>query len=560
MPHHHEKIGAQGLGAIPPGWAAMRGFINFKPSSLCRTSAQLCVLALGLWLAPLSLRAQTESGSLMGEKGHLIKPASTAPTGSPEKVKSTPAGENHNVAPVNGNTFPAFPLQPPAALAEPTPTFPAFPVQTPTDLAGQQSAQSPAGTAATEPSPRVKELLNEGYQALKSLNYPTAIASFRQATELDPQNSKIWFEYAYALAYNKQLTEAIVALQKVVQLEPNSVAARSQLGYLFIQLDRVRDAIETFLAAELLEPQNYPFKLQLGYLYDRAHDKNKARIKFIQASQSPEIDIHQKAIEALKALAPVVFARNWIWANEIYAAPTYYRRFNNLIAPFIWRSGIIISERTGLEGYFSLRATHDTRSSGGHAPQIFEDNTVITSVGMRARPLRNALTVYAEAGLAFNLLPNKLATVRVRNDFRLGAYYSRQWGKRTPSDKLYFPFNPVGELYFDVSYYNRFRHNVIGYLQAREGLRLLQAQQTSLEAYGRLNIIKDTGHDFFNNLTEAGVGLGFVPKQKWGVKLTAEALRGYYFGLNRPGERNPYAPQFNDFRVALIYGKYLVKE
>ena len=171
-----------------------------------------------------------------------------------------------------------------------------------------------------------------------------------------------------------------------------------------------------------------------------------------------------------------------------------------------------------------------------------------------------SLTVYGEAGLAYNLMPNSLATVKARTDFRLGTYYSRIWGKRTANDEVRFPFNPVGEMYFDVSYYSRFRHNVIGYLQAREGLRVLQARQTSLEAYGRFNLVKDSGHDFYNNIAETGVGLGFVPKQKWGIKLTAEYLRGFYFGSSRRGEPNPYASRYGDFRLALIFGKYLVKE
>ncbi len=525
------------------------------------------MLSLGVLLAPLAATAQ----SLVGEQGHLIKPTATpaAINADAEQLKwlsaPPPAAYQSFIssAPFVAVPFPAFAVEAPTDLSAPfvAVPFPTFAVEAPADLSEQRpEPQKPAQAGPPESSPRVKELLNEGYQALSRLDYSTAVASFRQAAELEPTNSKISFEYAYALTHNKQFAEAVPVMQRVVQLEPASIAARSQLGYLFIQLDRVREAIDTFIAAESLDPKNYSFKLQLGYLYDRVSDKERARVKFIQASQSPDLDIHQKAVDALKSLAPVVFARRWIWANEIYAAPTYYQRFNNFIAPFIWRSGLILSDRSGLEGYFSLRATRDSRSSGGNAPQIFEDNSVITSVGLRARPFKNALTVYGEAGLAFNLLPNKLATVKARSDYRFGTYYSRQWGKRTPNDKLWFPFNPIGELYFDLSYYSRFRNNVIGYLQAREGLRILQASQTSLEAYGRINLIKDSGRDFYNNLTETGVGLGFVPKTKWGVKITAEYLRGYYFGINRIGEANPYAPHYNDFRIALIYGKYIVKE
>ncbi|MBI1760585.1 MAG: tetratricopeptide repeat protein [Acidobacteria bacterium] len=422
----------------------------------------------------------------------------------------------------------------------------------------------PANQTSTSASVPVDEalqnLLNQGYAHLARSEWNEAVASFEQATRLRPQATKPWLELAFALVANQQHEKAVKALEEVLRLEPTNLVARSQLGYLLIRLERLREAIDIFLMVEQRDQQNFHYKLQLGYLYDGVNNKQKAREWFLAASLAPDPAIRQKAQEALKNLAPVLFARRWIWANEIYAAPFYQARFNNFIAPFIWRSGLVLSAKAGLEVYASTRLTRDTRSTAGGAPQIFSDNFAVLALGLRGRPFKNALTVYGEAGLAINLMPSTHSTVRARSDYRFGTYFSHLWGKRAATPALAFPFNPVGEVYFDVSYYSRFRHNIIGYVQARQGVRVLQYKETALEIYGRGNLVKDRGRDYYNNLAELGAGAAFTPWRCAGIKLTAEYLRGRYFGLHRPNEPNPYRSHYGDFRFGVIFGKYLVKE
>lgn len=402
--------------------------------------------------------------------------------------------------------------------------------------------------------------LNQGYAHLARSEWSEAITCFQAATRLAPQTAKPWLELGFALVSNQQHEAAVNALNEALRLEPTNLVARSQLGYLLIRLDRMREAIDIFLTVQEREPLNFHYKLQLGYLYDGINNKQKAREWFLSASAAPDPAIRQKAQEALKNLAPVLFAHRWIWANEIYAAPFYQSRFDNFITPVILRSGLVLSAKSGLEVYGSARLTRDTRSTAGGAPQIFSDNFAVAAVGLRGRPFKNALTFYGEAGLALNLMPNLRSTVRARSDYRAGTYFSHLWGKRTATPALAFPFNPVGEVYFDVSYYSRFRHNVIGYLQVRQGMRVLQYKETALEVYGRSNLVKDTGRDYYNNLAEFGAGAGFTPWRSAGFKLTAEYLRGRYFGLHRPNEPNPYRSTYGDFRFGVIFGKYLVKE
>ncbi len=179
-------------------------------------------------------------------------------------------------------------------------------------------------------------------------------------------------------------------------------------------------------------------------------------------------------------------------------------------------------------------------------------------MGLRGRLFKSNLTAYAEAGVAFNMVRSPLSNVKARSDYRAGIYYAKQWGKESETDKLTAPMTLNGDVYFDTSYYSRFRNNVIGYLQVREGVRILQLRQTSLDAYVLLAAAKDTKRDFFNNLGEGGAGLRFTPRRSWGLSISTEYVRGAYFGIERLGEPNPYRPQYNDFRVSLVSGKFFL--
>jgi Tfp pilus assembly protein PilF len=419
---------------------------------------------------------------------------------------------------------------------------------------GAAASAQTANTTATA-------LLNEGYQHLRQNDYERAIASFKRAVAADPTNGRARLDLAYTLLTVGRDGEAIESFKAAVQLDPDNIQVRSQLGYLYIQHGRTRDALQEFLVVEKLDPTNYQVKNQLGFLYDKLGDKEQAREMFTEALASTDEQITDKARQALSNLSPAQTSRAGTIVSEFYAAPFYQSRFNNVIAPLIIRNGIVLETSRRVEAYTSIRFTHDSRSVGGSAPQIYSDNFVVTGLGLRARPFKNSnLTVYGEAGVATNLQRSVVASVKARSDFRAGVYWTRDWGEAADSDGLTAPMDLIGDLYFDASYYSRFRNNFIGYVQAREGLRFLHWNKTSFDVYGRGALVKDTGRDFYNNLAEGGGGLRLTPYRPLGLSISAEYVRGFYFGIERRGEPNPYSRQYNDFRVMLTFNKYFAKE
>src|SRR5438067_2457362 len=114
-------------------------------------------------------------------------------------------------------------------------------------------------------------------------------------------------------------------------------------------------------------------------------------------------ELRAKAQTALRNLQPAGGGyKEDTFVSEVYAAPFYQQRFGNFIAPLVIRNGLVLESAHAVEAYASLRLTRDTRSSAGSAPQIYSDNFLVAGVGLRARPFKNNLTVYGEAGIAKN--------------------------------------------------------------------------------------------------------------------------------------------------------------
>src|SRR2546423_1699884 len=416
-------------------------------------------------------------------------------------------------------------------------------------------------TSAQSNNELCKQYLNEGYGLLREMKDEQAVASFRRAVEADPANVRARLDLAYTLLSSGKDKEAITAFQQAIQLDPENVQVRSQLGYLYIHQGQTREALGQFLEVEKRDPHNEQVKTQLGYLYDKLGDKQQARELFAQVANSSNADLRAKAQTALRNLQPAGGGyKEGTFVSEVYAAPFYQQRFGNFIAPLVIRNGLVLESAHAVEAYASLRLTRDTRSSAGSAPQIYSDNFLVAGVGLRARPFKNNLTVYGEAGIAKNLLRSSVSTVRARSDFRAGVYYSREWDSVAETANPSAPMKLVGDVYFDASYYSRFRNNFIAFGQAREGLRFFQWNKSSLDLYGRASVVKDSGRDFYNNVAETAGGLRFTPWRPLGVSVSGEYVQGFYFGTARPGEPNPYGSRYNDFRVMLTVGKYYAKE
>ena len=224
----------------------------------------------------------------------------------------------------------------------------------------------------------------------------------------------------------------------------------------------------------------------------------------------------------------------------MYAAPLYQTRFDNAIGQGFVRVGLQSPTAAGLTPYLSARLTRDSRSVGGPQPSIFSDNSIVPAAGIKARPFTQGPTLYAEAGPAFLLLDDGKGR-RTRSDIRFGGYLSKGW---------YQSNDLRTELYVDASYYSRFDHDVITYVQLREIMAVRQRRLAGLELFARIGGVGDSRRVSYNNAVEVAPGVALVPGLTRRLVLSLEYVAGRYLTDVVPGS----ATRFSDVRaMAVLY-------
>jgi len=262
-------------------------------------------------------------------------------------------------------------------------------------------------------------------------------------------------------------------------------------------------------------------------------------------NQNPKI-----ADQARAALAEV-HRESTLWFGSIYAAPFYQSRFSNLINPFNAKIGLRSSGY--LEPYVGLRLTRDTRSTSGTLPQIFSDNSAVFSLGVQSAILGHGVNLYAEGGTAVSLVGRERHAVP---DYRAGLNWFQQWGVSLSdaANSSQRGVHLTGNAYGDISFYSRYDHDVIGYVQLREGISLPTTRVVPMQVLAAVNVVKDSNGNFYNNVVEVGPELRFAPFRLLpGLQFEAQYMRGFYAVHDRT---NPYGPRYGDFRFFLIWSKY----
>ena len=336
--------------------------------------------------------------------------------------------------------------------------------------------------------------------------------------------------------------DRVTARQKfelVLAENPRDVEAQKQLGYMNIEQGKLAAAAEDFDGAHHLDPTDYASALQLGYIYDQLNNSVKAEQAFRRAAQSPDPGVRDAALSALKNIrTPSLYL-------DIYGNPFYTARFADKVADFETQLGWRPIKDWPVSVYLGGRFTQDSRSHSGTEPQIYSDNVAMFGPGIRIQPEGWDASLTAEFDEDYN---------RTRSAEHPNATETE---RRVVLSEYHY-WNGPGLLYtdlgFDLGYYSRYQDNVIGLGQVREGFKLWHAGKTLLSLYAPVNVIKDVNKDFFNNLVEFGAGLELQPDIEWNVKLRAEYLHGVYFGIEGR-DRNPYGPNYNDFRLMLIFSK-----
>ncbi len=129
-------------------------------------------------------------------------------------------------------------------------------------------------------------LVAKGNDLLLKGDAKAALAVYREALELEPNNAKMHYNLGLALEKLGSREEEERELEKTVELDPNLDEARNQLGILLMADGKVSEAEREFKAAILINPTYAEADNNLGTLYGRQGKSSEAATLFRQAIQN----------------------------------------------------------------------------------------------------------------------------------------------------------------------------------------------------------------------------------------------------------------------------------
>ena len=344
--------------------------------------------------------------------------------------------------------------------------------------------------------------------------------------------------------------EAAVALfREALDLAPDNLTARKDLGYLLIELGQPEEALAEFREVLRRAPDDEQTQLQVAYLLDGLGRKHEAYRAFARLRRSAD-----PAVRRTAQLATIHLA-GWRWRNE------QSRWFTELDLDF-WAgsrrdlgvqslrlaTGYRLGGPQAVDVYLSLR---EYRASGSFiriVPQPFSEQSTVIALGVRARLFGTPnLLAFVEAGSAVA----ETAPALKKGDLRGGLAYYDEWRPpvRVPEGTIH-PWDRSAELYSELVYFSRFDNNVILFLRHREGRRILETAGAYLDAYLFGQAYADTNGEFSNNFAEFGVGARYYPDKRARWNVWVEGLRGVYLG-RRNRDPSLLGPNYGDIRFGV---------
>lgn len=343
----------------------------------------------------------------------------------------------------------------------------------------------------------------------------------------------------------KNPTVAWSAIEKLLEMNPKDLVALKEAGYFALSEKRNEVAFDYLRRA--YEISHEPMlAMQVGYILDGLGRRREAYNYFDLATNNPKLDERYKAEIALTNLRGVQtkFLPDPLFIDVFYN-PIHFTRFDLLVHPIISRFGMTLSQKYQWQLYFSYRRTFDNRSGlAGSLPQIYQDSTSIFALGTQIRPFTNIpMVAFFEAGKARNLVPG--VEPHWRGDLRGGLAYYNEWGHEAQfTFHPTFPFKFIADVYGDAIYYSRYQ-NWIGTVRFRPGLEIFSYLASSIDLYFRGFVIEDTQRQFYNNLTEYGLGVAFIPSNRYNIAFRYEFTQGHYLPSGSP-DPNPYGPNYHN--------------
>ena len=338
--------------------------------------------------------------------------------------------------------------------------------------------------------------------------------------------------------------EDVARRAKETLREINEAQARPhrELGEKSLQASYLKDARRELLRAYELNPDDDAVALKLGVVHNLLRQDREALRWFQRASTSADAAIAEQGRQSYDNLAGQfrrVTTTAWMF-------PFFSNRFKDAFQYAQIKTEFRVGELP-VRPYLSLRFVGDARQqTGGTTPRFLSESSVIAGVGLRT-PTYQGVTLWGEAGGAFNYLSRRPPDVpRAGPDYRGGVNWFRNWGPSlgSPHHGTFF------ESTFDGVYLSRFDDNVIGYLQMKPGYRFRKRGDLNAQVFWNLNLTVDANRAYWANYVEMGPGVRLrVPGVSPPMDFSVSVVRGVHL----ENAMNPWRPNYYDVRVGLWY-------
>jgi Flp pilus assembly protein TadD len=143
--------------------------------------------------------------------------------------------------------------------------------------------KSSVGNNGANPAKQVEALITRGVALARNKQRPEAIALFRRAATLEPDDTRAHYNLGVALAEEKNHTEALTAFQEAVRTQPRCPETHYGLGNVLGELGRDEEAVTAFRTAIQLQPDHAGALHNLGAALTRLRRGGEGAVFLEQA-------------------------------------------------------------------------------------------------------------------------------------------------------------------------------------------------------------------------------------------------------------------------------------
>ena len=130
---------------------------------------------------------------------------------------------------------------------------------------------------SSDPIESSQQYVDMGKQLMSQREFYKAKLKFLKASELDPDNYKIWGLAGVAAKYNSEYDEAIRLFSKVLEMRPTDYRAYGNIGAINQRLKRYDEAEKAFLRVMELNDKDFMAPMHLADIYYETAEYDKCQ-------------------------------------------------------------------------------------------------------------------------------------------------------------------------------------------------------------------------------------------------------------------------------------------